>query len=101
MAFNDAYAELLTHLHIAFNGKPRAMIFGVPAMLRLRDLANQLYHNPHPDPEKWSRGYFASATFEIDQQQIDRSLDVVSAKVQTALLNSGEPSIGRFQQQLT
>jgi hypothetical protein len=44
VAFNDAYAELLAHLEIAFNGMPRFMILGVPAMLRLRDLAERLNH---------------------------------------------------------
>ncbi|MGH3853060.1 MAG: hypothetical protein ACRDR6_06095 [Pseudonocardiaceae bacterium] len=46
MAFNDAYAELLAHLEIAFNGMPRFMIFGVPAMLRLREHAERLHHQP-------------------------------------------------------
>ncbi|MGH3785419.1 MAG: ferritin-like domain-containing protein [Pseudonocardiaceae bacterium] len=91
MAFNDAYAELLAHLEIAFNGRPRAMILGVPAMLRLRDLAEQLYHNPHPDPDKARSGYFASATFEIDHCQLERGIEVVSARVRTAGLNVGEP----------
>jgi hypothetical protein len=91
VAFNDAYAELLAHLEIAFNGMPRFMILGVPAMLHLRDLAERLYHNPHPDPDKGSRGYFASATFEIDHGQIERSHEIVSARVHTASLNAGEP----------
>ena len=91
VAFNDAYAELLAHLEIAFNGVPRFMILGVPAMLRLRDLAERLYHNPHPDPDKGSRGYFASATFEIDHGQIECGHEVVSARVHTASLNAGEP----------
>ncbi|MGH3931564.1 MAG: ferritin-like domain-containing protein [Pseudonocardiaceae bacterium] len=91
VAFNDAYAELLAHLEIAFNGLPRFMILGVPAMLRLRDLAARLYHNPHPDPGKASRGYFASATFEIDQSQIECGHEVVSARVQTASLTAEEP----------
>ena len=91
VAFNDAYAELLAHLEIAFNGRPRFMILGIPAMLRLRDLAERLYHNPHPDPDKGSRGYFASATFEIDHNQIERGHEIVSARVHTASLNAGEP----------
>jgi hypothetical protein len=90
-AFNDAYAELLAHLEIAFNGRPRFMILGVPAMLHLRDLAERLYHNPHPDPDKGSRGYFASATFEIDHRQIESGHKVVSARVHTASLTAGEP----------
>lgn len=90
VAFNDAYAELLAHLEIAFNGRPRVMILGVPAMLRLRDLAERLYHNPHPDPDKASRGYFASATFEIDQRQIDCGHEIISARVHTAILNADE-----------
>ncbi|HKR52636.1 MAG TPA: ferritin-like protein [Pseudonocardiaceae bacterium] len=92
VAFNDAYAELLAHLEIAFNGRPRVMILGVPAMLRLRDLAERLYRNPHPDPDKGSRGYFASATFEIDRNQIDRGHELVSARVRTASLNASEPA---------
>ncbi|MGH3770930.1 MAG: ferritin-like domain-containing protein [Pseudonocardiaceae bacterium] len=91
VAFNDAYAELLAHLEIAFNGTPRFMILGVPAMLRLRDLAERLYHNPHPDPGKGSRGYFASATFEIDHHQIERGHEVASARVRTVSLNADEP----------
>jgi hypothetical protein len=91
VAFNDAYAELLAHLEIAFNGMPRFMILGVPAMLRLRDLAERLHHNPHPDPDKGSRGYFASATFEIDHCQIERGHEAVSARVHTASLKAGEP----------
>ncbi|MGH3999334.1 MAG: ferritin-like domain-containing protein [Pseudonocardiaceae bacterium] len=91
VAFNDAYAELLAHLEIAFNGRPRFMILGVPAMLRLRDLAERLYHNPHPDPHKASRGYFASATFEIDQLQIEYGHELVTAKAHTANLTAGQP----------
>ncbi|MFN2496447.1 MAG: ferritin-like protein [Pseudonocardiaceae bacterium] len=91
VAFNDAYAELLAHLEIAFNGLPRFMILGVPAMLRLRDLAERLYRNPHPDPGKASRGYFASATFEIDQGQLDRGHQAVATRVHTASLTAGEP----------
>jgi len=91
VAFNGAYAELLAHLEIAFNGTPRAMILGVPAMLRLRDLAERLYRNPHPDPGKAARGYFASATFEINQQQIDQGRNVASARIQAAHLNTDQP----------
>lgn len=90
VAFNEAYAELLAHLEIAFNGMPRFMILGVPVMLRLRDLAARLYHNPHPDPHKAAQGYFASATFEIDQHQLDHGHELVSARVQTATLNAGK-----------
>ncbi|MGH3867060.1 MAG: ferritin-like domain-containing protein [Pseudonocardiaceae bacterium] len=91
VAFNNAYAELLAHLEIAFNGMPRFMILGVPAMLRLRDLAERLYHNPHPDPDKARRGYFASATFEIDHPQIERGHQIVEALVRTASLDTEEP----------
>ncbi len=91
VAFNDAYAELLAHLEVAFNGMPRFMILGVPAMLRLRDLAERLHHNPHPDPGMGRRGYFASATFEIDQGQIERGRGVASARVRTAKLDVEEP----------
>ncbi|MGH3913072.1 MAG: ferritin-like domain-containing protein [Pseudonocardiaceae bacterium] len=91
VAFNDAYAELLAHLEIAFDGRPRCMALAVPAMLRLRDLAGRLYHNPHPDPGKASRGYFASATFEIDRHQIECGHELVSARVHTAGLNPDGP----------
>ncbi|MGH3754409.1 MAG: ferritin-like domain-containing protein [Pseudonocardiaceae bacterium] len=91
VAFNDAYAELLAHLEIAFNGRPRVMILGVPAMLRLRDLAERLHHNPHPDPDKASRGYFASATFEINHPQIEHGHKIASARFRTASLTAGEP----------
>jgi hypothetical protein len=37
------------------------------------------------------RGYFASATFEIDHNQIEHGHKVVSARVHTANLNGGEP----------
>ncbi|MGH3902483.1 MAG: hypothetical protein ACRDTA_30345, partial [Pseudonocardiaceae bacterium] len=92
VAFSDAYAELLAHLEIAFNGKPRFMILAVPAMLHLRNLGERLYRNPHPDPDKARRGYFASATFEIDQPQIDCGHEIASARVHTASLNAGEPA---------
>ncbi|MGQ0777224.1 MAG: ferritin-like domain-containing protein [Pseudonocardiales bacterium] len=91
VTFNDAYAELLAHLETAFNGLPRFLVLAVPAMLRLRDLAERLYHNPHPDPDKASRGYFASPTFEIDQHQLDCGHQAVSAKVTAAGLNADEP----------
>lgn len=91
VTFNDAYAELLAHLEIAFNGMPRFMILGVPAMLRLREHAERLYRNPHPDPAQGRRGYFASATFEIDHRQINCGHEVVSARVRTARLNAEEP----------
>jgi hypothetical protein len=91
VAFNNAYAELLAHLKIAFNGMPPFMILVVPTMLHLRDLAELLYHNPHPDPDKGPRGYFASATFEIDHHQIEHSHKTVSAKIRTARLNTEEP----------
>jgi Ferritin-like len=91
VAFNDAYAELLAHLEIAFNGVPRVMILGVPAMLRLRELAERLYHNPHPDPGKAQRGYFASATFEISHSQVERGHEIASARVRTARLAAEEP----------
>ena len=91
VTFNDAYAELLAHLEIAFNGMPRFMILGVPAMLRLREHAERLYCNPHPDPAKGRRGYCASATFEIDHRQISCGHEVASARVRTARLKVEEP----------
>jgi len=91
VAFKNTYAELLAHLEIAFNGMPRFMILAVPTMLHLRDLAERLYHNPHPDPAKGPRGYFASATFEIDHHQLERGHKTASAKIRTARLNTEEP----------
>ncbi|MGH3754219.1 MAG: hypothetical protein ACRDRP_16300 [Pseudonocardiaceae bacterium] len=53
----------------------------MPAMLRLRDLAERLYRNPHPDPDKAAQGYFASATFEIDHGQLEHGHEIVSVRV--------------------
>lgn len=91
MACNDAYAGLLAHLEIAFNGMPRFMILGMPATTRLRDLTKRPHHNPHPDPDKGSHRYFASAAFEIDHRQIECSHEIASGRVHTASLNAGEP----------
>ncbi|MFJ5777078.1 ferritin-like protein [Streptomyces sp. NPDC093094] len=63
--FNERYAYLLTLLDMAFTGVPAAMHHAVPVMLELRDLAQRLYRNPHPDPDRAREGYHASPTFEL------------------------------------
>jgi hypothetical protein len=63
--FNQRYAYLLTLLDMAFTGIPRAMHYAVPVMLELRDLAQRLHRNPHPDPDLGGRGCHANPTFEL------------------------------------
>ncbi len=90
VAFNQRYATLLSYLHLAFNGMPGAMAVAVPTMLELRDLAERLYRNPHPDPAQAAKGYHASATFELDQGQFDEAHEYVGRAVRAAGLRSGE-----------
>ena len=90
VAFNDVYARLLTLLHLAFNDQPRWMALAVPAMLELRDHAEHLYHNPHPDPRKAERGIFASATFEIDQPTL-RAARTSATAMDAGGLSAGAP----------
>ncbi|MFJ9644011.1 ferritin-like domain-containing protein [Streptomyces sp. NPDC004244] len=91
VAFNSRYAVLLGYLGSAFNGHPRHMALAIPTMLELRDRAEQLYRNPHPDPAHAARGRFASATFELAQQQFDAAGEEVERNVRAAALEAGEP----------
>ncbi|MCA6096039.1 ferritin-like protein [Streptomyces sp. SCA3-4] len=71
--FNEAYAWLLCVLERAFTGEPTALQGAIPAMLELRDLAEQLYRNPHPDPAKRAQGLYASPTYEVTTRHFDRA----------------------------
>lgn len=90
-AFNDAYARMLAFLQKGFTGRPRDIAHAVPVMLELRDRGHALYRNPHPDPGKAAGGLFASATFEIDQDTIDRAVGHADSRVEAAGLATGEP----------
>ncbi|TQF01363.1 hypothetical protein E6W39_02815 [Kitasatospora acidiphila] len=68
--FNRVYARLLRLLDRSFNGEPEQLRAAVPVMLELRDLARQLYANPHPDPHKVAHGLHASPTFEITHLEL-------------------------------
>jgi len=89
--FNTRYAVLLSYLDSAFNGSPRHMALAIPTMLELRDRAAQLYRNPHPNPALAARGYFASATFEIEQPQFDNVREEVEQNIRAAVLEAGTP----------
>ncbi|WP_052434021.1 ferritin-like domain-containing protein [Streptacidiphilus melanogenes] len=87
--FNLVYARLLWLLDLSFNGEPKQLQAAVPVMLELRDLALQLYANPHPDPAKAARGVHASATFEITGAELSAAKAELDAGVgATALLAS-------------
>jgi Ferritin-like len=81
MAFNVSYARMLAFLQQAFNGQPHVMHKAVPAMLSLRDQAERLYRNPHPDPKKAACGLHASATFEIGPEEIGPAQKYVAARL--------------------
>ncbi|MCY9784340.1 ferritin-like protein [Nocardiopsis sp. EMB25] len=89
--FNTVYATLLSCLHQAFNGQSRTMGLAVPTMLELRDRAEQLYRNPHPDPELAEKGCFASATFEITAKDLEQARERVDRLVDAAHLENDEP----------
>ncbi|MFD0275356.1 ferritin-like protein [Kitasatospora sp. NPDC127111] len=91
VAFNSRYAVLLRYLDSAFNGRPRHMALAVPTMLELRDRAEQLYRNPHPDPALAARGRFASPTFEIARHQFDAADEEIGRNIRAATLEAGEP----------
>ncbi len=91
VAFNSRYAVLLRYLDSAFNGRPRDMALAVPTMLELRDRAEQLYRNPHPDPAQAARGRFASATFELGPPDHRAADEEVRRNVEAAALRAGEP----------
>ncbi|GAA0656737.1 ferritin-like protein [Kitasatospora atroaurantiaca] len=84
--FNVVYARLLLHLQAAYDGEPKRIQAAVPAMLELRDLAEQLYRNPHPDEELRDQGLHACPTYEIygthfgeARSQLDGGLGGVAA----------------------
>ncbi len=89
--FNAAYATLLCCLERAFRGLPRALALAIPTMLTLRDLSEQLYRNPHPNPEFARDGYFASATFEITPHLVREAQKRVDQHIDEAGLETGEP----------
>ncbi|OLT16572.1 hypothetical protein BJF79_18300 [Actinomadura sp. CNU-125] len=89
--FNAAYARLLGYLHSAFDGHPRHMALAVPTMLELRDRAQQMYRNPHPDPKEAGDGYYASPTFEIEQTHFDEARELVRRHVDAAGVGTNEP----------
>ncbi|GAA2148961.1 ferritin-like protein [Kitasatospora kazusensis] len=84
--FNTVYARLLWLLELAYNGEPKRLQAAVPVMLELRDLAEQLYRNPHPDPEKAARGIHASATYEITGVELTRAKAELDAGIGSAAL---------------
>lgn len=89
--FNNTYALLLFCLHTAFNGEPSTMGLAVPFMLEMRDRAEQLYRNPHPDPTCAEQGLFASATFEITKHHLNRARVQVQEYVAAAELRDDAP----------
>ncbi|MFG2844112.1 ferritin-like protein [Kitasatospora sp. NPDC048296] len=91
VAFNARYAVLLGYLNSAFNGRPRDMALAIPTMLELRDRAEQLYRNPHPDPKYAAQGRFASATFQITDREDDLAAEEVRRNIQASALEAGEP----------
>ncbi|MGC0334148.1 hypothetical protein RKD23_007138 [Streptomyces sp. SAI-170] len=84
--FNERYAYLLTLLDMAFTGIPRAMHYAVPVMLELRDLAQRMYRNPHPDDDQARDGYHASPTFELVDDHFE------SARVQATEVLRTDPT---------
>ncbi|MFJ3788372.1 ferritin-like protein [Kitasatospora sp. NPDC090091] len=91
VAFNSRYAVLLGFLNSAFNGRPRDLALAIPTMLELRDRAEQLYRNPHPDPEAAAQGRFASATFEITGREDDLADAEVRRNIEAVALEAGAP----------
>ncbi|MFE5586140.1 ferritin-like protein [Kitasatospora sp. NPDC056531] len=91
VAFNARYAVLLGYLSSAFNGRPRDTALAIPTMLELRDRAEQLYRNPHPDPKHAAEGRFASATFQITDREDDLAAEEVRRNIQATALEAGEP----------
>ncbi len=71
--FNQVYARLLCVLESAFTGDPAAIRTTVPTMLELRDLAERLCRNPHPDPAKAALGLYASPTYEVTEAHFERA----------------------------
>ena len=75
--FNDTYARLLVLFERVFDGKPREMEKAVPLMLELRDLAQRIYRNPHPDTAD-KPGLHASPTFELDDSRLRRAREHIT-----------------------
>ncbi|MGA5130763.1 ferritin-like protein [Streptomyces blastmyceticus] len=71
--FNEGYARLLCVLEDAFTGEPETLGRAVPGMLALRELAERLSRNPHPDPARRQRGLHASATYEVTDEHFARA----------------------------
>lgn len=62
VSFNEAYAEFLTLVTQAYNGKPNLLLEAVPKMFKLRNKITQLIHNPLPGTASVN----AAPTFEIN-----------------------------------
>lgn len=71
--FNVEYAGLLCVLEDAFTGRPEALGGAVPRMPPLRELAERLCRNQHPDPARRERGLYASPTYEITEEHFARA----------------------------
>lgn len=84
--FNRVDARLLWLLDRSFNGEPEQLRAAVPVMLELRDLAWQLYANPHPDPRKAAHGIHASPTFEITRIELAHAKADLEAGAGSAIL---------------
>ena len=61
IAFNDFYADFLAMLTRAYNGERKLLFDAVPRMFQIRQLINQLIHNPLPG----APGVNAAPTFQI------------------------------------
>lgn len=91
VAFNETYATLLSCIERAFHGAPRKMALAVPLMLKLRDMAEQLFRNPHPDPACAKEGLCASPTFEITASQLTQAKARVDEHTAAADLETDRP----------
>jgi hypothetical protein len=83
------YARLLWLLDASFNGNPKQLQAAIPVMLQLRDLAGQLYANPHPDPARAARGLHASATFQITHAELAPARSELDAGIGAPALLAG------------
>ncbi|MEU6671177.1 ferritin-like protein [Streptomyces sp. NPDC046727] len=93
-AFNHRYADLLTLLQYAVAGRPGRMREAVPVMLELRDLAQRLYRNPHPDPDKAAQGLHASPTFELLTEHFTQARARVAPSAPESALDGGVDRTG-------
>ncbi|GHF59033.1 hypothetical protein GCM10010218_45540 [Streptomyces mashuensis] len=71
--FDETYARLLCTLETAYTGEPVVLRDSVPAMLELRDLAEWICRNPHPDPARRALGLHAAPTYEITDAHFARA----------------------------